>query len=195
MFRPICPPAFFRCLSTSGTFTELRTTSFIETMDVAYSDSVSHNRVQVLRIPVLLLACSEDWTCNLQMIVFLEAQGTNAENHYAICPAGQFRVNWIWIQFLCLTDYRWWSAGSRGLFWPGFVTGHGEQATLVVSIKDVVRSSVKVPEFDKHLKKAGGHIGQNVVEITIKMKTIARNTLMIKINLQFCWVLSIFALI
>ncbi len=24
------------------------------------------------------------------------------------------------------------------------------------SIKDVVRSSVKVPEFDKHLKKAGG---------------------------------------
>ena len=25
---------------------------------------------------------------------------------------------------------------------------------------------------NKHLKKAGGHIGQNVVEITIKMKTI-----------------------
>ena len=40
------------------------------------------------------------------------------------------------------------------------------------SIKDVVRSSVKFPEFDKHLKKAGGHIGRNVVEITIKMKTI-----------------------
>ena len=47
-----------------------------------------------------------------------------------------------------------------------------EQATPVVSIKDVVRSSVKVPEFDKHLKKAGGHIDRNVVEITIKMKTI-----------------------
>ena len=30
-FRPICPPAFFRCLSNSGTFTELRTASFIET--------------------------------------------------------------------------------------------------------------------------------------------------------------------
>ena len=42
------------------------------------------------------------------------------------------------------------------------------------------RSSVKVPEFDKHLKKAGGHIGRNVVEITIKMKTIVRKTLMIK---------------
>ena len=107
-------PAFFRCLSNSGTFMELRTTSFIETTGVACSDSVSHNRVQVLSIPVLLLACSEDWTCNLQMIVSLEAQG-----------------------------------------------------------------SVKVSAFDKHLK-AGGHIGRNVVEITIKMKTIVRKTLMIK---------------
>ena len=52
-----------------------------------------------------------------------------------------------------------------------------EQATPVVSIRDVVRSSVKVPEFDKHLKKAGGHIGRNVVEITIKMKTIVRKKL------------------
>ena len=49
------------------------------------------------------------------------------------------------------------------------------------SIKDVVRSSVKVPELDKHLKKAGGHINWNVVEITIKMKTIVRKPLMIKI--------------
>ena len=36
-----------------------------------------------------------------------------------------------------------------------------EQATPVHSIKDVVRSSVKVSEFDKHLKKAGGHVGGN----------------------------------
>ena len=57
-----------------------------------------------------------------------------------------------------------------------------EQVTLVDSIKDVVRSSVKVPEFDKHLKKAGGHIGRNVVEITIKMETIVRKPLMIKIT-------------
>ena len=42
-------------------------------------------------------------------------------------------------------------------------------------------SSVKVPEFGKHLKKAGGHIGQNVVEITIKMKAIGRKPLMKKI--------------
>ena len=50
-----------------------------------------------------------------------------------------------------------------------------EQANPVDSIKDVVRSSMKIPEFDKHLKKAGGHIGWNVVEITIKMKTIVQN--------------------
>ena len=55
-----------------------------------------------------------------------------------------------------------------------------EQATPVDSIKDIIRSSVSVPEFDKHLKKAGGHIGLNVVEITIKMKIIARKPLMIK---------------
>ena len=58
-FRPICPPAFFRCLSNSENFAELRTMSFIESTGVACSDSVSHNRVQV-SISVLLLACSQD---------------------------------------------------------------------------------------------------------------------------------------
>ena len=86
---------------------------FIESTGVACSDSVSHNQVQVLSIPLLLLACSQDWTCNLQLIVSLE--------------------------------------------------------------------KVKVPEFDKHLKKAGGHIGRNIVEITIKIKTIVQKHLMIKI--------------
>ena len=42
-----------------------------------------------------------------------------------------------------------------------------EQATPVASIKDVVQSYV-----NKHLKKAEGHIGQNVVEITIKMTMV-----------------------
>ena len=73
-FQSICPPAFFRCLSNSRTYTELRT---IESTGVTCSDSVSRNRVQVLSIPVLLLACSQDWTCNLQMIVSLEAYGTD----------------------------------------------------------------------------------------------------------------------
>ena len=52
---------------------ELWTMSFNESIGVACSDSVSHNQVQVLSIPVLLLACSQNWTCNLQMIVSLEA--------------------------------------------------------------------------------------------------------------------------
>ena len=52
--------------------------------------------------------------------------------------------------------------------------------TSVDSIKDVVRSSVKVPGFDKHLKKAVGHIGRNVVEITINIKAIVQKPLMIK---------------
>ena len=92
-------PVFFRCFSNSGTYTEFLTTSFIETTRVTCSDSVSHNRIQVLSIPVLLLVCCEDWTCNLQMIVALEAYRTNAYNRYAYNryatgPAGQFRVNY-----------------------------------------------------------------------------------------------------
>ena len=62
MFRPICPPAFFGFMLNSGTFMELRTMSFIESMGVTCSDSIRHNWVQVLSIPVLLLAYSQDWT-------------------------------------------------------------------------------------------------------------------------------------
>ena len=54
-------------------------------MGVTCFDSVSHNWVQVLSIPVLLLACSQDWTCNLQMTVSLEAWETNAYDRYAMC--------------------------------------------------------------------------------------------------------------
>ena len=60
-FRPISPPTFFRCFSNSETFTERRTTSFTESTGVGCSDSVSHNRVQVLSIALLLLAYSKDW--------------------------------------------------------------------------------------------------------------------------------------
>ena len=42
-------------LSTLGTQIELQT--FIESTGVAYSDSVYHNRVYVLIIPKVLLAC------------------------------------------------------------------------------------------------------------------------------------------
>ena len=60
-----------------------------------------------------------------------------------------------------------------------------EQATPVDSIKDVVWSSAKVPEFDKHLKKAGGHIGWNAMEIRMKMKTIVRKPSMMK-SIKLC---------
>ena len=71
-FRPKCLQAFFRCLSNSGTFTELRTTSFIESAGVVCSDSVSHNRVQVLSIPVLLLSNSQD--CVYFFITFVKEE-------------------------------------------------------------------------------------------------------------------------
>ena len=49
-------------------FVELRnlhgTLNFIEFTGVACSDSISYNQVHVLSIPVLLLTCSQDWTCN-----------------------------------------------------------------------------------------------------------------------------------
>ena len=54
-FQPICLTAFFRCLLNSASYTELLTTSFIESMGIACLDSVSHNQVQVLSILVLLL--------------------------------------------------------------------------------------------------------------------------------------------
>ena len=41
---------------------------------------------------------------------------------------------------------------------------------------------MKIPEFDKHLKKSEGHIGRNDVEITIKTKAMVQKPLMIKIN-------------
>ena len=45
-----------------------------------------------------------------------------------------------------------------------------------------VPESGKVPESDKkYLKKAGGHIGRNVVQITMKMRTIVRITQIILI--------------
>ena len=80
-----------------------------------------------------------------------------------------------------LTTGKWqyWDTGILNTCTRLWLT-ESEQAAPVDSIKDVVLSSVKVPEFDKHLKKARGHIGWNIVKITIKMKTIVRKPLMIK---------------
>ena len=107
----------------------------------AYNFDMKHQKKAEAHI-----ACSRDWTCNLQMIVSLESWGTNAYNRYAMRPAGNNAGILNTCTRLGLTE--------------------SEQANPVDSIKDVVRSSVKVPEFDKHLKRAGGHIGRNVEEIT-----------------------------
>ena len=69
----------------------------------ACSDSVTHNWIQVLSIPILLLACSQDLTCNLQMIVSKEALGNNAYNRYAMCPAVQHEF-WGLINLMFLFD-------------------------------------------------------------------------------------------
>ena len=77
-FRLICPLAFFRCFVELGNLHGLRTTW------VTCSDSVSHNRVQVLSIHVLLLACSEDWTCKLTTVCLPYVKGL-AERILKIC--------------------------------------------------------------------------------------------------------------
>ena len=93
-------------------------------------------------------------------------------------------LNHLWILSWCHMDYISFRS-FRLVLWhradiPWWVFGYCPLSSYlsflksVDSIKDVVRSSVKVPEFDKHLKKAGGHIGQNVVEMAIKMKTTVR---------------------
>ena len=41
--------------------------------------------------------------------------------------------------------------------------------------------------INKHLKKTRGHISRNVVEITIKMKTIVQKLLMIKKSTVFVY--------
>ena len=87
------------------------TSNFIESTGVACSDSVSHNRVQVLSIPVLLLARGQDWTYNLQLIVSLEALGTNAYNRYAMCSEwifGTYKLNvltCLGLLLLCMIFY------------------------------------------------------------------------------------------
>ena len=50
--------------------------------------------VKMLSIPVLLLAYSQDWTCNFHMIITLESLGINAYNRYAMCPGHIGRNVW-----------------------------------------------------------------------------------------------------
>ena len=110
--RYVLPPTFFWYLSNSGTFTELRTTSFIESTGVTCSDSVSHNRVQVLSIPVVLLACSQDWARNLQMRTSREPTPItvtpcvlqdNSEWIFGTCKLTV--LTWLELLLLCIIFY------------------------------------------------------------------------------------------
>ena len=61
-------------------------------------------------------------------------------------------------------------------------TLHGTSNYVIYLTLMIKIIKIRLRNFDnKHLKKAGGHFGRNVVEITIKMKTIVRKLLMIKI--------------
>ena len=63
--------AFFRSsMSNSKAYTELRTEPFIQSTGVYCFNSVNHNWVEVLSYSKysLLFTCSQDWTCNLQII-------------------------------------------------------------------------------------------------------------------------------
>ena len=77
-FRPICPLAFFKCLSNSGTFTELQTRSFIESTggDTGILNTCtrlwlteSEQATPVVRIcaydktPIVYLLGLSNWTC------------------------------------------------------------------------------------------------------------------------------------
>ena len=63
---------------TRETFTELQTTSFIESTGVACSDSVSHNRVQVLSIPEVLVLYI--WKFNILLIALVHCWNFSRDN-------------------------------------------------------------------------------------------------------------------
>ena len=45
---------------------------------------------------------------------------------------------------------------------------------IIEGFRIIVFIFIVISDFDKHLKKAEGHIGRNVVIITIEMKTIVK---------------------
>ena len=100
-----------------------------------------------------------------------------SNNAKKVCVTIQWANLYFHISCLNSWDEAWWFLSLRvfKLLQMSNNTGilctctwlwlmESEQVTPMDSIKDVVWSSVKVPEFDKHLKKVGGHIGQNIVK-------------------------------
>ena len=107
-FRLTCPPAFFRCSSNREPSQNFELRPLLNPQWITCSDSVGHNRVQVLSIPVLLLVGSQDWNCNLQMIVSLEALGTVTLCVNSEWIFGTYKLNvliWLGLLLLCMIFY------------------------------------------------------------------------------------------
>ena len=71
--------------------------NFIYYQGDACSDSVSHNWVQVRSMPVSLLACSQDWTCNLQMIVAFGNQRLYPLRYVSCSSQLLELINWMFL--------------------------------------------------------------------------------------------------
>ena len=86
-FQSIGPPVYFRCLSNSGTYTELWTKSFIKSAGVTCPNSVNHNRITSVKNSCTVTHLQLSWTCNLQMIVAWETWEPTPTT-VKLCPAG-----------------------------------------------------------------------------------------------------------
>ena len=97
-FRPICPSAFFRSfMSNSGAYTELRTEPFIYSTGVDCSNSVNHDRAQVLSYTKYSLL-SYLWVgLNLQPLDDFTQKHfpTKSLIHSAICTLKNECVRWV----------------------------------------------------------------------------------------------------
>ena len=118
----------------------------------------------MLSIPVLVLACSQNWICNLQQDTYRNGSRRWFPKLLRRQSSGGCRFNSDCGQVVILNVCT--------LLW----LTESEQVTPVHSIKDIVRSSMYVLEFYKRMKKVGKHI---VVEKM--MKTLVWKLLMIKI--------------
>ena len=141
-FRPICPPAFFRCLLSKF----LGRSSMI---------SIIKGARTIVFIFIVISATFRP-ICPLAFTRCLLSKFLGRSSMISIIKVVRIIV------FIVIVI----SITFRPIRPPAF---------------EVIRSSEKVPEFNKHLKKAGGHIGRNVLEITIKIKTIVRKPLIIQI--------------
>ena len=116
-FRSICPPAFFRCLSNSGTYTK--------STEVACSDSVSHNWIQMLFVldrntwnhPTVGKLFRLNWnTWNHPTLCKLFGLDRNTWNHPTLCKLfGLDRNTWKHPTVCKLFELNWNTWNHRTL--------------------------------------------------------------------------------